>query len=121
MTMFIDAPPPAKVRGGFNWPVAPEWSLYQTGAAVRKQKSGKLARAAKNSAEFRRENRRRHVAQNVADGDDAAELPLLQHRQMAIAADVHFVQGKGDLVVDVERLGRRGHKISNRPVGQFRR
>ena len=43
------------------------------------------------------------IVENVADRDHADQFLLGQNRDVAIAADVHLVQGKRDLVSGIER------------------
>ena len=58
----------------------------------------------------------RDVPQQVAHRDDTNRQAILQHRQMAIATHVHFVQGEGERIAGGHGFGVGGHELVN---GQF--
>src|SRR3954452_12935190 len=59
------------------------------------------------------------ISQDVADGDYADELAVEKDRDVAVAANVHFVEGEGDLVVCFERYRVRGHELRDRAIEEF--
>src|SRR5689334_21007013 len=54
------------------------------------------------------------IAENVADRDDAGQFALEKNRDVAVATDVHFVEGVGDFFLGLECDRVWGHELRDR-------